>query len=199
MGGTHPHHPPGSSGPTKDPRGPQSSRPIGWTGIWRPRNTHSSSPLRLLTRRSAVSPSPSHLPWSLPFLCFLQSRIPQRLDLSTVLGPSVMSNSLRPHGPYPTRLLCPWGFSRQEYWSGLPCPPPGDLPNPGTEPRSSALHADSLPSEPPGKPMNTGMGSPSLLQGLFPTQELNQGLLHFRWILDQLSYQGSPDLSTAVH
>ena len=39
----------------------------------------------------------------------------------------------------------PMGFSRQEYWSGLPYPPPGDLPNPGTEPRSSALQADSLP------------------------------------------------------
>ena len=45
-----------------------------------------------------------------------------------------------------------WGFSRQEYWSGLPCPPPGDLPNPGIEHRSLALQADSLPSEPPGKP-----------------------------------------------
>ena len=44
------------------------------------------------------------------------------------------------------------GFSRQEYWSGLPRPPPGDLPNPGTEPRSPAMQADSLPSEPPGKP-----------------------------------------------
>ena len=43
------------------------------------------------------------------------------------------------------------GFSRQEYWSELPCPPPGDLPNPGIEPRSPALQADSLPSEPPGK------------------------------------------------
>ena len=41
------------------------------------------------------------------------------------------------------------GFSRQEYWSGLPCPPPGDLPNLGTEPRPPALLADSLPSEPP--------------------------------------------------
>ena len=40
-------------------------------------------------------------------------------------------------------------FSRQEYWSGLPCPPPGDLPHPGIEPRSPALQADSLPSEPP--------------------------------------------------
>ena len=44
------------------------------------------------------------------------------------------------------------GFSRQEYWSGLPCPPPGDPPNPGTEPGSPALQADSLLPEPPGQP-----------------------------------------------
>ena len=43
------------------------------------------------------------------------------------------------------------GFSRQEYWSRLPLPSPGDLPNPGIEPGSPALHADALPSEPPGK------------------------------------------------
>ena len=49
---------------------------------------------------------------------------------------SVVSNSLRPHGPQPAKLLCPWGFSRQEYRSELPCPPPGDLPNPGIEPMS---------------------------------------------------------------
>ena len=61
--------------------------------------------------------------------------------------------SLWPHGPQPTRLLCPWGFSRQEYWSGLPCPPSGNLPNPGIEPRSPALQADSLPSDLPGKPI----------------------------------------------
>ena len=42
------------------------------------------------------------------------------------------------------------GFSRQEYWSGLPFPSPGDLPNPGIEPGSPALQADSLPSEPQG-------------------------------------------------
>ena len=46
------------------------------------------------------------------------------------------------------------GFSRQEYWSGLPCPPPGDLPDPGIKPGSLALEADSLLSEPPGKPLN---------------------------------------------
>ena len=44
------------------------------------------------------------------------------------------------------------GFSRQECWSGLPFPSPGDLPDPGNEPRSPALQADALPSEPPGKP-----------------------------------------------
>ena len=43
-------------------------------------------------------------------------------------------------------------FSRQEYWSGLPFPSPGDLPNPEIEPGSPALQADSLPTEPPGKP-----------------------------------------------
>ena len=43
------------------------------------------------------------------------------------------------------------GFSRQEYWSGLPFPSPGDLPNPGIEPRSPALEPDALTSEPPGK------------------------------------------------
>ena len=51
------------------------------------------------------------------------------------------------------------GFSRQEYWSGLPCPPPGDLPNPGIKPRSPTLQEDSLQTEPPGKPRNTGEGS----------------------------------------
>ena len=69
--------------------------------------------------------------------------------------------------------------------------PPGDLPNPGIEHRSPELQADSLPAEPPGKPKNTGVGSLSLLQWIFLTQELNQGLLHCRRILYQLSYQGS--------
>ena len=58
---------------------------------------------------------------------------------------SILSDSLQPHGLKPTRLLCPWGFSRQEYWSGLPCPPRGDLPNPGIEPRPLASQVDSFP------------------------------------------------------
>ena len=65
---------------------------------------------------------------------------------------SVVSDSLQPHGLWPTRLLCPWGF--------------------------------------PGK--NTGVGSHSLLQKIFPTQGLNLGLLHCKRILYQLSHKGSP-------
>ena len=83
-------------------------------------------------------------------------------------------------------------FSRPEYWSGEPFPSPGDLGNPGIEPRSPALQVDSLPAEPQGKPKNTGVGSLCLLQRIFLTQESNQGLLHCRRILCQLSYQGSP-------
>ena len=167
-------------------------------------------------------------------------------------------------------------FSRQEYWSGWPFPLSGDLPDPGINPRSPALHADSSPSGPAEKhiyisiavsisissvqslshvqlfatpwtvahqaplfmgilqtkllewiampsskgsskprdqtqvsciaggfftiwasrkPKNTGVVSPSLPQGIFPTQELSQGLLLCRWILYQLSYQGSPSIS----
>ena len=80
--------------------------------------------------------------------------------------------------------------TRSEYWSGLLRPPPGDLPNPGIEPRSPALQADFLPAEAPGKPKNTGVGSLSL-QWIFLTQESNWGLLHCRQVLYQLNYQGS--------
>jgi len=61
-----------------------------------------------------------------------------------------------------------------------------------SQPRSSVLWADSSLAEPQEKPKNTGVGSLSLLQQIFPTQESNQGVLHYRWILYQLSYQGSP-------
>ena len=83
-------------------------------------------------------------------------------------------------------------FSKPEYWSGQPFPSPGDLPNPGIEPRSPVLQADSSPAEPQGKPKNTEVGSLSLLQWIFLTQESNWGLLHCGWILYQLSYRGSP-------
>ena len=108
------------------------------------------------------------------------------------------------------------GFSRQEYWSGLPFPSPGDLPNPGIKPRSPVLQADSLPPELSGKfceshsvvseflqpyglyspwnspGQNTGVGSLSHLQGIFPTQGSNPRLPHCRQSLYQLSHKGSP-------
>jgi len=64
---------------------------------------------------------------------------------------SVVSNSATPWTVAHQAPLS-MGFSRQEYWSGLPFPYPGDLPNPGIEPRSPALQGDSLLSEPPWKP-----------------------------------------------
>ena len=112
--------------------------------------------------------------------------------------------TLGSQGLYPARLLCSWGFSRQENWSGLPCPPPGDLPNPGIEPRFPTLQADSLPTEPPGKPKNPGVSSIRLLQGILLTLESNWGVPQCRQIFYQhyltrffnsalasLSYQGS--------
>ena len=76
--------------------------------------------------------------------------------------PNLFSNFLTkkvsdPHTKYQMtqRTISVWlgEFSRQEYWNGLPCPSPGDLPNPGVEPRSPTMQADSLLSEPPGKPI----------------------------------------------
>ena len=104
------------------------------------------------------------------------------------------------------------GFSRQEYWSGLPFPSPGSLSNQESNPCLLHWQVDSLPlshleSEnhcmsnslqphglyspwnSPGQ--NTGVGSLSLFQQIFLTQELNWGLLHCRQIPYQLSYQGS--------
>ena len=54
------------------------------------------------------------------------------------------------------------GFSRQEYWSGLACPPPGDLLHPGIKARSPTLKADSLPSKLPGKPIRVSAGKLTL-------------------------------------
>ena len=112
-----------------------------------------------------------------------------------VLSCSVVSDSATP-----LTVACqsplPMEFSRPEYWSGLLFPSAGDFPNPGIEPRSPTLPADFLPSEPLGKPKNTGVGSLFLLQGIFPTQKSNWGLLHCRRILYPLSYlilQGSAD------
>ena len=71
-------------------------------------------------------------------------------------------------------VLCAYSLSRVRLCNPKDCSPPG-----------FSVHGDS-----PGK--NTGVGSHAWLLGIFPTQESNQGLLHWRWILYQLSYQGSP-------
>ena len=78
--------------------------------------------------------------------------IRSQVVLLFVLSRSTVSKSLPPHGLQPTRLFCPWGFSRQKYWSRLPWPPSGYLHNPGIEPGSPALQVDSLPSESSGNP-----------------------------------------------
>ena len=80
---------------------------------------------------------------------------------------------------------CPWNSLGQDT-------SPGDLPNPGIKPGSPALQADSLPAEPQGKHKNTGVGSLSLFQGIFPTWGSNPDLPHCRRILYQLSHKGSP-------
>ena len=100
-----------------------------------------------------------------------------------------MSDSLRPHGLY----ISPWNSPGQNTLVGRLSLLQGNLPNPEIEPRSPALQADSLAAEIPGKPKNTGVGSLSLLQVIFPPQGSNPGLLHCRWIIYQLSHQGSPD------
>ena len=83
------------------------------------------------------------------------------------------------HGIFQARIL---------EWVAIPFSRGSSQPRDQTQ----VLQADSLPAEPERKTKNTGVGSLSLLQGIFLTQELNQGLLHCRWILYQLSYQGSP-------
>ena len=100
---------------------------------------------------------------------------------------SDVSDSLRPHG-----LYSPWNSPDQNTGVGSLFLLQGDLPNPGIEPRSPTLQADSLLAEPQGQPNNIGEGSLFGLQGIFLTQESSQGLLHCRQILYQLSFQGSP-------
>ena len=69
-------------------------------------------------------------------------------DFNCLVGSHLRLHGLLPLGSSVHRI------SQQEYWSGLPFPSPGDLPQPGSEPRSPALQADSLPTEPPGEPMD---------------------------------------------
>ena len=96
------------------------------------------------------------------------------------------------------QALLSMGFSRQEYWSGLPCPSPGDLRDLGIEPKSPTLQADSLLSEPPGTPWGRREGAGNCLAQVHPSQVnrwscLLDDLLHQSPILRQSpSYNYSP-------
>ena len=100
---------------------------------------------------------------------------------------SIVSDSLRPHGLHST-----WNFPGQNTGVGSLSFLQEIFPTQGLNPGLPALHTDSLPAKPQGKPKNPGVGNLSFLQGIFPTQESNQDLLNCRWILYQLSYEGSP-------
>ena len=134
--------------------------------------------LRLSRRRSAPSPHregtwglyEQSKPRARGFIGFLHKPWIINLFLSTFFsvdsgppdsGPLVIVKSLSHvwlfETPWTVSYQAPlsMGFSRQEYWSGLPFPSPGDLSNPRIEPGSPALQADALTSEPPGKPRTT--------------------------------------------
>ena len=90
-------------------------------------------------------------------------------------------------------FVTPWtvlGILQARIPEWIAIPSPGDLPNPGIKLWSPALQVDPLPVEPQEKPKNTEVGSLSLLQQIFLTQESNRHLLHCRRILYQLSYGG---------
>ena len=112
----------------------------------------------------------------------IQLGIIHSLSHYAVLSHSVVSDSLRPMNcRQPCRLLYPQGFSRQEYWNGLPCPSPRDLPNPGIQSRCPALQEDSLPSEAPGSPMGN----------YIPITVMSKGDLEHRHQQNQIPYTDS--------
>ena len=86
-------------------------------------------------------------------------------------------------------FVIPWNIQSMEFSR------PDPFSRGSSQPRSPALRANSLLSKPPGMTKNSGVGNLSLLQGIFPTQGWNRGLLRCRQVLYQLSYQGSPCVS----
>ena len=89
-----------------------------------------------------------------------QSSVPRLTEMvkkkmKVLVTQSVLSDSVTPWAVI-HQVTLSMKPSQQEYWSELPFPPPGDLPDPGIEPWSPALQADSLPSKPPGKPLKFG-------------------------------------------
>ena len=97
----------------------------------------------MATSQQRNEESPSHLGPAVSFICS------QKVKVKSLSRVQLFAT------PWTVAYQDPQSmdFSRQEYWSGLPFPPPGDLPNPGIEPRSPALQANALPSEPPRKPI----------------------------------------------
>ena len=120
---------------------------------WSRKIPHASKQLRVCTTREATAiRSPSISRKSSPHLPQLEKACTSNEDpVQTKINKYVYKKQIHPC-ICNARLLSPWGFSRKEYSSGLPCPPPGDLPNPGIKPRSPTLQTDSLLSEPPAKP-----------------------------------------------
>ena len=118
---------------------------------------------------------------------------------NTLLSRSVVSNSLRPHGWQPARLLCPWGFSRLGYWNRLPWPSFRGSSQPRGCTQVSCTAGGFFTVWATRRAQEHSSGSLSLLQGSLSTQESNWGLLHCRQILYQLSYPGSPNTGVGYH
>ena len=131
------------------------------------------------------------------------------LDLRASTLPLRGSAYVRAKSLQSCQTLCdPWtvahqaplsmGFSRQEYWSGLPCPSPGDLPTQGSNPclvRLLHWQAGSLPLVPPGKTQNTGVGCHSLPQGNLPDPGIELRSPALYRILYHLSHIGHPTVN----
>ena len=125
------------------------------------------------------------------------------MGASEVVGNTVRhcARPLSPVWPFATPVDCSppgsslMGILQARVLEWVAVPSSLSLPSPGIKPRSPALRADPLSSKPWGKPKNPGVGSLSLLQGIFPTQESTRDLLHCRWILYELSHPGSPHVT----
>ena len=139
-----------------------SSQLVGW-GVC---SDWGAASLKLLESQASFSSMvPSNFPRDLPFstasVVSFRDMSLKLLQLASLLTLSVKMKSLSRVRLFATPQTVAYqappsqGFSRQEYWSGLPFPSPADLPNPGIEPKSPALQTDALPSEPPGKPTLT--------------------------------------------
>ena len=108
------------------------------------------------------------------------------LSLLQGIFPTQGFNTGLPHGRRILYQLSHKGSPRILEWVAYP------FSRGSSQPRSPALQVDSLPAEPQEKPKSTAVSSLSLLQGIFPTQDLNWNFLHCRRILYQLSHEGNP-------